>query len=58
MVERLLRREETSAALELAPSRAGVAPVADGPGPVALGRMVSGALETDRLMSPVCADAS
>ena len=54
----MLRREETRAALELAPSRAVVAPVADGPGPVSLGRMVSGALETDRLMSPVCADAS
>ena len=44
MIGKLMSREEVNAALVLALSGAIMAMVTNGPGPVSLGRMVSGAL--------------
>ncbi len=49
MIGKLPSKEEVHAALVLALSGAVMALVANGPGPVSLGRMVSGALSEARL---------
>ncbi len=56
MIGRLLGKEETNAAVVLALSGALMVLVANGPGPVSLGRIVSGAL-SDPVTRPELADA-